>query len=124
MDVENTTAANPVPRTSPSGLANRRAFVWLVVSQTLSLLSLGPWCMVAALSVMVFDAPGSDKMLEPWLFVGTIWLYPLFPIVCSVAAWLLYWKRKWKPAVVITSLPPAFALVAALWVAFEIVINS
>jgi hypothetical protein len=123
MNVENNIAVNPVPPTSAGQPANRPVLAWLVISQALSLLSLVPWCTIAALSVMVFDAPGSDQMIEPWLFVGTVWLYPLFPILCAIVAWVLYRKRRWRAATIVTSLPPAFVLLALVLFGLALIVN-
>jgi hypothetical protein len=65
---------------------------------------------IAGLSVMAFDAPGSTEMREPWIFVGTIWSYPLFPLTFSLAAWVAFAMRRNRLAAVLTSIPMIIVL--------------
>ncbi|MBI4788099.1 MAG: hypothetical protein HY782_13780 [Chloroflexi bacterium] len=89
---------------------------WLLLTQALALLSLFPWLLIAALSVMAFDAPGSVNQPEPWIFVGIVWSYPVFPILCALIAWLLFVLRKPRASLIVTSLPllPPLALIGLL----------
>jgi len=84
---------------------------WLIVSQALYVLSLLPWLMAAGMAVMAFDAPGSTKMWQPWLFVGVIWSYPFWMLACAIVAWVLYARSRVRGAVVATTIP-LMALVA------------
>jgi hypothetical protein len=59
------------------------------VLQFVQLLSLLPWLPIAGLSFMAFDAPGSDKMWQPWAFVIGIWSYPVWLLLAGIASWLL-----------------------------------
>lgn len=56
---------------------------------------------MAGLSVMAFD---SGVTQEAWNFVIAVWLYPIWPIVFAVAAWLAYARKKDKLAGVLTTL--------------------
>ena len=97
--------ANPAPTESSLPL------VWMIISQLIELLSLAPWLMVAGLSVMAFD---SGETPLAWLLVGTVWGYPLLPLVCSILAWILYASKRRQAAVVVTSLPILIVLLALI----------
>ena len=56
---------------------------------------------MAGLSVMAFD---SGVTQEAWNFVIAVWLYPIWPIVFAVAAWVAYARKKDKLAGVLTTL--------------------
>jgi len=56
---------------------------------------------MAGLSVMAFD---SGVTQDAWNFVIAVWLYPIWPIVFAVAAWLAYARKKDKLAGVLTTL--------------------
>ena len=56
---------------------------------------------MAGLSVMTFD---SGVTPDAWNFVIAVWLYPIWPIVFAVAAWLAYARKKDKLAGVLTTL--------------------
>jgi len=50
---------------------------------------------------MAFD---SGVTQESWNFVIAVWLYPIWPIVFAVAAWVAYARKKDKLAGVLTTL--------------------
>jgi len=50
---------------------------------------------------MAFD---SGVTQDAWNFVIAVWLYPIWPIVFAVAAWLAYARKKDKLAGVLTTL--------------------
>ena len=56
---------------------------------------------MAGLSVMAFD---SGVTQEAWNFVLVVWLYPVWPIVFAIAAWVAYARKKDKLAGVLTTL--------------------
>lgn len=93
-------------------------WITLAVLQGVQLLSLVPWLMMAGLSMMAFDAPGSDKMWQPWAFVLAIWSYPLWLLLAGIVSWMLFAFRRHVAAVVlcaIFTLPmPAMLLVILL----------
>jgi hypothetical protein len=86
--------------------ANHPKWPWitLLVLQGVQLLSLVPWLPTAGLSFMAFDAPGSDKMWQPWAFVALMWSYPLWLLGAAILAWVLFGFRRYVWAVVICSL--------------------
>lgn len=88
--------------------------VVLIVLQSIQALTLLPWLMMAGFAVMAFDAPGSEKMWEPWGFVLAIWSYPLWLLAAGIVSWVLYSRRWLVTAVVVAALftlpMPAFLL--------------
>ena len=75
--------------------------IWLIVSQVLALASLVVWLLMAGLSVMAFD---SGVTQEAWNFVIAVWLYPIWPIVFAIAAWVAYWRKRDRLAGILTTL--------------------
>lgn len=75
--------------------------IWLIVSQLLALASLVVWLLMAGLSVMAFD---SGVTQEAWNFVIAVWLYPIWPILFAIAAWIAYWRKKDRLAGILTTL--------------------
>ena len=89
--------------------------IWLIVSQLLAVASLFFWLLMAGLSVMAFD---SGVTQEAWNVVIAVWLYPIFPLVMIIGAWIAYAKRKNKLAAILSGLsfiPPAL-LFLAMWI--------
>ena len=88
----------------------------LIGSQLFCAASLLPWLVIAGLSFMAFDAPGSTANWEPWAFVAAVWSYPIWLALFALAAWLLFAKRRYVAAVAMTALPtlPGVALLTAL----------
>ena len=56
---------------------------------------------MVGLSVMAFD---SGVTQEAWNFVIAVWLYPIWPVVFAVAAWVAYARKKDKLAGLLTTL--------------------
>lgn len=81
--------------------SRRSILIWLIVSQVLAVASLFFWMVMAGLSVMAFD---SGVTREAWNFVIAVWLYPIWPILFAVAAWVAYARKKDKLAGVLTTL--------------------
>ena len=73
--------------------SRRPILIWLIVSQVLALASLFFWLLMAGLSVMAFD---SGVTQEAWNFVIAVWLYPIWPIVFAIAAWVAYARKEDK----------------------------
>ena len=85
--------------TNPS--SRKPILIWLIASQVLALASLFFWLLMAGLSVMAFD---SGVTQEAWNFVIAVWLYPIWPVVFAVAAWVAYARKKDKLAGLLTTL--------------------
>lgn len=77
-----------------TGRRPRWPWITLLILQVLQLLTLIPWLPMAGLSVMAFDAPGSTKMWQPWLFVGLLWSYPVWLLLAGIGAWVLWAFHK------------------------------
>lgn len=75
--------------------------IWMIVSQILTVLSLGIWLLVAGLSVMAFD---SGVSAEAWTIVIAVWSYPIIPIVLVIAAWIAFARRRNRLAAVLSGL--------------------
>jgi ABC-type Na+ efflux pump permease subunit len=87
----------------------------LIVSQLLAVTSLFFWLLMAGLSVMAFD---SGVTQEAWNVVIAVWLYPIFPLVMIIGAWIAYARRKnWLAAILsgLSFIPPAL-LFLAMWI--------
>jgi hypothetical protein len=85
--------------------ASRRwPWISLLVMQVVQLMSLAPWLMMAGLSFMAFDAPGSEKMRGPWIFVIAVWSYPLWLLAADAISWVLFAFRHHKSAVVLCAI--------------------
>jgi hypothetical protein len=100
------TVAVPLESAGPG--SRRRALLWLVASQALMLFSLVPWFIASGFSLIGGaggDQPGLARMI---LFV--VWAYPLVPLVFSIAAWVAFARRKYRKAIVLTSIPLALTL--------------
>lgn len=65
------------------------AILVAVVLQLLQVLSLFPWLVMAGLSVMAFDAPGSSGRWQPWAFVLAVWSYPAWILAAGIVSWVL-----------------------------------
>jgi cytochrome bd-type quinol oxidase subunit 2 len=105
--------------TAEKSRPRKALLIWMIVSQLLMLGSLVIWLVVAGLSVMAFD---SGVTQEAWNFVIAVWLYPLFPIVMVIAAWIAYARRKDKLAAVLSGLSfaPPILLYLGLWISSAI----
>lgn len=76
--------------------------------------------MFSALSVMGFDAPGSEKMLLPWLIVASAAFWPLWSLGCIALAGYKLFHRQTRPALwtiaasLLGALPVAVLMLAGL----------
>jgi hypothetical protein len=105
------TAALPPPRESRTGPA-----LWLLATQALALLSLAAWLLIAGFSFVAGPAHG-DGALMPRPLLYLLWLYPLLPLACTLAAWRAFRRGDVRRAVRWTTLPLAVAipLLAYAW---------
>ena len=94
--------------------SRKPTLIWLIVSQLLALASLYFWLVMAGLSVMAFD---SGVTQEAWNFVIVVWLYPVWPILFAIAAWIAYVRKRDKLAGVLTTLTFVPILVLMLIIA-------
>jgi hypothetical protein len=85
----------------------------LIISQVLALFSLVFWFVAAGLSVMAFD---SGVTQEAWNLVIAVWAYPVWPVLCAIAAWIAYARRRDLLAGILTTLTflPVLVLILVL----------
>ncbi len=106
----------PSPGSGPgSGPGERTGLlVWMILAQAFAVLTLAIWAPVAGLSVMAFD---SGETTGAWIFVLSIWAYPLLPLIFSAGAWIAFAKRWNKSAATLITLAfaPPVVLVILLW---------
>jgi hypothetical protein len=88
--------------------------IWMIVSQILTVLSLGIWLLVAGLSVMAFD---SGVSAEAWTFVIVVWSYPIIPLVLVIISWIAFARRRNGLAAVLSGLSFAPPILLYLCVA-------
>ena len=102
IQTSQTYRSNYRSNTLETNLPSRKPIlIWLIVSQVLALASLFFWLLMAGLSVMAFD---SGVTQEAWNFVIAVWLYPVWPIVFAIVAWIAYARKRDKLAGVLTTL--------------------
>lgn len=61
--------------------------------------------MIAPFSVMAFDAPGSNKMLAPWLFMIGMFSLPVSFALAIVLAWIFHLLKLFKVSWLMLLLP-------------------
>ncbi|MCR2804098.1 hypothetical protein [Paenibacillus soyae] len=79
---------------------------YLIILQAIYVLCLIPWFVFWGLSFMSFDMGFSWANIT---FVGTITLYPVAVIACSIVAWLIH-KRKKRTAIILNLVPSLWIL--------------
>lgn len=75
--------------------------IWLIFSQLLAAATLVFWVVVAGLSVMAFDEGDSPVA---WRIVIAAWLYPFFPLLMAIGAWIAFAFRKNRLAAILSGL--------------------
>lgn len=100
----------------PASQSRKPILIWLIVSQLIALASLVFWLLIAGLSVMAFD---SGVTAEAWAFVITVWLYPIWPIVFAIAAWIAYARKKDRLAGILSTVTFLPVLVLLLLLIFS-----
>ena len=83
--------------------------VWLILSQIFYLGLLIPWLFASMMSVMAFDAGVNFYNV---VFVGSLWSYPLWPLIFSILAWVSYARRKDRLAAIFTAIPLLIVILA------------
>jgi hypothetical protein len=78
-------------------------WITLLVLQSIQLLSLLHWLVMAGLSFMAFDQPGSAEMWQPWAFVLAIWSYPIWLLLAGIVSWILFRFGRNVAAVVLSA---------------------
>ena len=106
------TLAVSQPRTSRTGPA-----LWLLATQAVALVSLAAWLLVAGFSFVASGPAAGEGMLMPRPLLYLLWLYPVLPLACSVAAWRAFRRGDARRAVRWSTLPlvAAIPLLAYVW---------
>jgi uncharacterized membrane protein len=87
----------------------------LIVSQALAVGSLFFWLIAAAFGLIAY---GANDLSETPTVVTGLWLYPIFPLVMVIAAWVAFAKRKNVLSAILSGLSfaPVALLILAMWV--------
>ena len=89
----------------------------MVVLQVAGFLMLGVWLMFAGLTMMPFQAAGFSWSLL--VRVIPVWIFPIVPVVCTIAAWRAFMRGLFRRAIGWSVVP----LVAALPMLILIVVS-
>lgn len=89
--------------------------IWLIVSQLAAVASLFFWLIMAAFGLI---GAGVEDLGDTLTFRTGLWLYPLFPLVMAIGAWIAFAKRKNTLSAILSGL--TFAPVALLLLAMQI----
>lgn len=76
-------------------------------------------------SPMLFDAPGSERAVFPWLIVGCLFLYPLLVVVGLGLGWRALARGNSGRAAKLALLPAlGIALLVAVFVALDVLCDG
>jgi len=95
--------------------------LWIAVFEVICVASLVPWFVMSLLSVMAFD---SGYSTEAAVFVGVVWGYPLLPIFAAITTWILVAQKRYRAAVIVTSIPLLIAMPLLAYIGFVAVYNN
>jgi hypothetical protein len=70
--------------------------------------------MVSPLSVMAFDAPGSEDHWVPWVFILSVFGLALFLFISDILIILFALRKKRKPLIYSLLLPFPFVIILIL----------
>ena len=79
----------------------KRSRNFIIILQVLYVFCLLPWAFLAGFSVMAFDTPGPLA----YGYVGLLAIYPIVLIVAAIIAWVLYARKRTKPAFWVNLIP-------------------
>ena len=91
-------------------MKNRKAAIFLLVSQIVYALFSLAWIIVALMSFMMFDTPEALSDAQTLFIFFMVWAYPVALIGSAVVSWVFYHKRKFKGAVRIDLIPLLWVL--------------
>lgn len=86
-------------------LKNKTAFYTLLFSQILYGLFVFVWLVFLGLSVMMFDAPGSEKDPTTLTIFFAILIYPVGLLGGIISSWVCYAQQKYKLAYWLNCIP-------------------
>lgn len=105
---------SPSPVTPPA----RPIRTWLIVETVLGVPAVAGGLVMAMMSVMVFDAPGSESNPPVVLLFASIAGFPLACIVGVILAWIAFARRRDRGAMwfsLLPLLPIVAGIVAMIW---------
>ena len=86
----------------------------LAVSTLLSVAAFGPLLLALALAPTLFDSPGSDERVLPWVLFVLVVATPVVCLVSATGGWLAYIFRHRRTAWLFALLPLPFLAAYAL----------
>jgi len=89
---------------------NKGALITLIIATIVFALAVTPGIYAAMMSVMLFDAPGSEKNLSVLAFFYCIVSFPVMCVLSNVS-WIFYALKLFRTAIIV-SLSPLFSLLA------------
>ena len=76
-----------------------------LIVNILCILALLPTAMMAMMSPMMFDAPGSDKNKFLWVLAGAVFFLPVFILITQIFAWIKFSSGNYSLSLKIALLP-------------------
>lgn len=76
-----------------------------LIVNILALLSLIPTGMMAIMSPMMFDAPGSEKNTYVWLMAIAALLLPVLILITQIIAWVVFFRGNHSASLKIALIP-------------------
>lgn len=86
-------------------MKNKTAFYTLLFSQILYGVFVFVWLVFLGLSVMMFDAPGSEKDPTTLTIFFAILIYPVGLLGGIISSWVCYAQQKYKMAYWLNCIP-------------------
>lgn len=83
----------------------KRAFVFVLVSTVIFVGTGFLWIVPALMSVMMFDAPGSEESTITWMCVLTNMAYPPVCFISAIGAWVMYKLSYYRSACAVSLAP-------------------
>lgn len=90
---------------------NLMSILWCVLSI--------PGCLFALMSPMMFDAPGSEKLIAMQLAFWSVLTFPLMCLVSVIGMWMFYGRGQTTAANVAAALPCVNVLVVVVLCVME-----
>ncbi len=87
---------------------------WFYILLAVLAASLFPWLLASWVALFAFDAPGSGKNVGIWIFVITLWCYPLVTLPCVICGLVLKLKDRVRGAIHVLLIPLGMAALYAL----------
>ena len=96
-------------------MLKRTALIVLIIVQLAYGFALIPWYVVAQLTYSSFDpVVATVETGRQWFLYGVLSI-PLAPLLCSILAWISFWRRKYWGAIIWMMLPLLIAAPVLLY---------